>query len=66
MKCLYNSLIIFFIYASSLPAQMKVTIDKKDFKTDKPGFDEVWKHIRKEILTITNEVSGTPTRWMNI
>lgn len=47
MKCLYNSLIIFFIYASSLPAQMKVTIDKKDFKTDKPGFDEVWKHIRK-------------------
>ena len=26
-------------------AQTDVSVRKKDFKTDKPGFDEAWKHV---------------------
>ena len=47
MKYLYLFLIIFFFSTCTLSAQMNVTIRSKEFKTDKPGFNEVWKHIKK-------------------
>ena len=28
-----------------LDAQTDVTIRRKDFKTDKPGYDEAWEHV---------------------
>jgi outer membrane protein OmpA-like peptidoglycan-associated protein/tetratricopeptide (TPR) repeat protein len=37
---------MFVLHASSLSAQMDVSISRKDFKTDKPGFDVAWKHVK--------------------
>lgn len=47
MRYLHLFTIIFFLYACSLSAQMDVSVKRRDFKTDKPGFEEAWKHIKK-------------------
>ena len=47
MKYLHLPLIIFFLFTCHLSAQMDLTISRKELKTDKPGFDEVWKHVKK-------------------
>jgi outer membrane protein OmpA-like peptidoglycan-associated protein len=46
MRYLHLFSIVFFFYTCSLSAQMDVSVSKKDFETDKPGFDEAWKHIK--------------------
>ncbi len=38
-------LLIFLFYSSVSEAQTDVSIRKKDFETDKPGFKEAWKHV---------------------
>jgi outer membrane protein OmpA-like peptidoglycan-associated protein len=47
MKYLLLSTITLSLLTSSLSGQSNVLIDRKDFKTDKPGFDVAWKHIRE-------------------
>lgn len=47
MKYPYFLLILFFLNTCMLPAQTDLSVSKKEFKTDKPGFDEAWKHIKK-------------------
>jgi outer membrane protein OmpA-like peptidoglycan-associated protein/tetratricopeptide (TPR) repeat protein len=37
---------MFFLYTCSLSAQIDLSVSKKDFRTDKPGFDEAMKHIK--------------------
>ena len=46
MRYFLNSLIVVFLLSSlALDAQSNVKIVKKDFKTNKPGFEEAWKHV---------------------
>jgi tetratricopeptide (TPR) repeat protein len=47
MKYLHLFSIMFFLYACSASAQMDISVSRKEFKTDKPGFDVAWKHIKK-------------------
>lgn len=46
MRSYLNSMIIVFLLSSLvLDAQTDVTIRRKEFKTDKAGFEEAWKHV---------------------
>ena len=46
MRYFLNSLIVIFLLSSLvLNAQTDVSVKRKDFKTDKPGFGEAWKHV---------------------
>ena len=46
MRYLLHSLIVLFLLSSLvLEAQTDVSIRKKDFRLDKSGFDEAWKHV---------------------
>jgi outer membrane protein OmpA-like peptidoglycan-associated protein/tetratricopeptide (TPR) repeat protein len=46
MRYFLNSLIAVFLLSSLvLEAQTDVSVRRKDFKTDKPGFAEAWNHI---------------------
>ncbi len=46
MRYNFQSLIvIFLLYSSVMRAQSNVTINSKDFKSDKPGYKEAWKHV---------------------
>lgn len=36
---------VFILSTSSLEAQTDISIRRKDFKTDKSGFEEAWKHV---------------------
>lgn len=46
MRNLLNSLVAIFLLSSlALDAQTDVSIRRKDFKINKPGFSEAWKHI---------------------
>jgi hypothetical protein len=46
MRYLLQALIVVLIFSTvASEAQINVSIRKKDFKTDKPGFDEAWRHI---------------------
>jgi outer membrane protein OmpA-like peptidoglycan-associated protein/tetratricopeptide (TPR) repeat protein len=46
MRYLLNSLIALFLLSSLvLNAQTDVSVRRKDFKTEKPGFAEAWKHV---------------------
>ena len=46
MRYFLNSLIAVFLLSSLvLDAQTDISVRKKDFKTDKPGFAEAWKHV---------------------
>jgi outer membrane protein OmpA-like peptidoglycan-associated protein len=46
MKYVYLHSIILFLISASVQAQMDVSISRKDFKTEKPGFKEAWKHVK--------------------
>jgi outer membrane protein OmpA-like peptidoglycan-associated protein len=39
--------IIFFLISASTNAQMTLSISRKDFRTEKPGFTDAWKHIKQ-------------------
>lgn len=46
MQHYFHSVIaIFLLYSSVLEAQTDISIRRKDFKTDKPGFEEAWKFV---------------------
>jgi outer membrane protein OmpA-like peptidoglycan-associated protein/tetratricopeptide (TPR) repeat protein len=46
MRYYLQSLIVLFLLSSSaIEAQTDVTVRRKDFKVDKSGFDEAWKHV---------------------
>jgi len=46
MRCFINYFITLSLLSSLvLDAQTDVTIRRRDFKNDKPGYDEAWKHI---------------------
>ena len=46
MRYFLNSLIVVLLLSSLvLNAQTDVSVKRKDFKTDKPGFGEAWKHV---------------------
>jgi outer membrane protein OmpA-like peptidoglycan-associated protein/tetratricopeptide (TPR) repeat protein len=46
MRYFLNSLIAVFLLSSVvLDAQTNISVKRKDFKTDKPGFAEAWKHV---------------------
>ena len=46
MRYFLNSLITVLLLSSLvLNAQTNVSVKRKDFKTDKPGFGEAWKHV---------------------
>lgn len=42
---LYSLIVVFILNSSGLDAQTDITIHRKDFKTDKSGFEEAWKHV---------------------
>ena len=41
----YSLIVVFLLSSLVLDAQTDVSIRRKDFKTDKPGFEEAWKHV---------------------
>jgi outer membrane protein OmpA-like peptidoglycan-associated protein len=43
---LYLSLSVFLLSYSALEAQTDVSIGRKAFKTNKPGFSEAWEHVK--------------------
>lgn len=46
MRCYFHSLLVLFLISSSvLEAQTGISVRKRDFKVDKPGFEEAWKHV---------------------
>src|ERR1700690_3804332 len=46
MRYFLNSLLVVFLLNSLImDAQSDVSIRKKDFRTNKAGFEEAWKHI---------------------
>ena len=46
MRCFLNSVIAVFLLSSlALDAQTDVSIRLKDFKINKPGFKEAWRHV---------------------
>jgi outer membrane protein OmpA-like peptidoglycan-associated protein/tetratricopeptide (TPR) repeat protein len=46
MRYYFGSLIvILMLYSSAVEAQSDVSVRRKEFKTDKPGFKEAWKHV---------------------
>ena len=46
MRYKFQSLIvIFLLYCSVMKAQSDISIHSKDFKSDKPGYKEAWKHV---------------------
>ena len=42
---LHSFIIVFLFLFFSFEAQTDVSIRKKDFKIDKSGFEEAWKHV---------------------
>jgi hypothetical protein len=47
MKCAYLFSLVLFLIANSVDAQLVISVNKKEFKTEKPGFDEAWRHVKK-------------------
>jgi tetratricopeptide (TPR) repeat protein len=47
MKLLFTAAIVLIITASLAMGQADVTIAKKEFRTDKPGFEDAWKHVQE-------------------
>lgn len=48
MRSFFSSLIAVFLLSTLvLEAQTDVSIRRKDFKINKPGFEEAWKHVAK-------------------
>lgn len=46
MRCfVYYLISVLFLSSLVLDAQTDVTIRRKDFKTDKPGYDVAWEHV---------------------
>jgi outer membrane protein OmpA-like peptidoglycan-associated protein/tetratricopeptide (TPR) repeat protein len=46
MRCfIYYFIAVSLLSSLVLDAQTDVTIRRRDFKTDKPGFNEAWKHV---------------------
>jgi outer membrane protein OmpA-like peptidoglycan-associated protein len=46
MRYFFHSLIvIFLLFSSASKAQSDISINRKDFKSEKPGFKEAWKHV---------------------
>jgi outer membrane protein OmpA-like peptidoglycan-associated protein len=46
MRKLHIILITLFLFCQFLASQTNVSISRKDFKKEKPGFSEAWKHIK--------------------
>ena len=42
---LYSLIAVFLLSSVLLNGQTDVSVKRKDFKTDKPGFAEAWKHV---------------------
>lgn len=38
---------LLLIFANTVSSQQKVKVDRKEFRTDKPGFDEAWKSVSR-------------------
>jgi outer membrane protein OmpA-like peptidoglycan-associated protein/tetratricopeptide (TPR) repeat protein len=43
--CLLSLIVVLLLYSSAMEAQTNVSVRRKDFKNDKPGFEEAWKHV---------------------
>lgn len=39
--------ITFFLIVTSVNAQLVVSVNRKEFMKEKPGFDEAWKHVKQ-------------------
>jgi len=46
MKFIQLVFIMFVLATGIISGQSDVNINRKDFKTDKPGFDAVWQHVK--------------------
>jgi tetratricopeptide (TPR) repeat protein len=46
MKSIYLASVLLILNAALLMGQSEVSISRKDFKTDKPGFDAAWQHVK--------------------
>jgi outer membrane protein OmpA-like peptidoglycan-associated protein/tetratricopeptide (TPR) repeat protein len=44
-KSILLAVSMLLILANSVSSQQKVKVDRKEFRTDKPGFDEAWKSV---------------------
>jgi outer membrane protein OmpA-like peptidoglycan-associated protein/tetratricopeptide (TPR) repeat protein len=42
---LYSIIAVLILYSSVLEAQSDISVSRKDFKNEKPGFEEAWKHV---------------------
>ena len=47
MKYKHLLAIMLFMVTTSANAQMDVSISRKEFKTDKPGLSDAWKHVKR-------------------
>ncbi|HUX58060.1 MAG TPA: OmpA family protein [Bacteroidales bacterium] len=45
-RYLHSIIIVMLLSSVALEAQTDVSVRKKDFKVDKPGFENAWKHVK--------------------